>query len=83
VGDAACSHDPLSSRGLHDALATGIAGAAATSSALHGDPGTTHRYAATVSADYARYLRELAWFYAQETRYPAAPFWRDRVPSDR
>jgi flavin-dependent dehydrogenase len=82
VGDAACSHDPLSSRGLHDALATGITGADTVRAALAGDDGAPGRHAAAISAAYATYLRELTWFYAQERRFSTAPFWRGRVPPD-
>jgi flavin-dependent dehydrogenase len=82
VGDAACAHDPLSSRGLHDALATGIAGADAVALTLDGAVEAAGRYADTVSAGYRRYLRELAWFYAEERRFPAAQFWRSRASAD-
>jgi flavin-dependent dehydrogenase len=79
VGDAACAHDPLSSRGLYDALDTGIAAANATALALEGDVDATDRYAARVGDAYDSYLRELAWFYAAEGRFPASPFWCRRA----
>lgn len=59
VGDAACAHDPLSSQGLFDALRTGIAGAEAAADAVGGDRDAGSRYAATMAADYRKYLAEL------------------------
>ena len=72
VGDAACAHDPLSSRGLHDALTSGIAAAEAISE------NTVPAYAEQVAADYRAYLTDLDWYYRQETRFPDSPFWRAR-----
>jgi flavin-dependent dehydrogenase len=75
VGDAACAHDPLSSRGLHDALAGGIAAAEAV--AL-GEPSAIDAYASRVAAEYRTYLDDLAWFYRQEKRFPGSAFWSSR-----
>ncbi|WP_157437829.1 NAD(P)/FAD-dependent oxidoreductase [Actinoplanes subtropicus] len=69
VGDAARAHDPLSSRGLHDALTSGIAAAEAISE------NTVTAYAEQVAADYRAYLKDLDWYYRQETRFPDSPFW--------
>jgi 2-polyprenyl-6-methoxyphenol hydroxylase-like FAD-dependent oxidoreductase len=72
VGDAAGAHDPLSSRGLHDALTGGIAAAEAIAE------NTIPAYAEQVAADYRAYLKDLDWYYRQETRFPDSPFWRAR-----
>ena len=72
VGDAACAHDPLSSRGLHDALTSGTAAAEAIAE------NTVPGYAEQVAADYRAYLTDLDWYYRQETRFPDSPFWRAR-----
>ena len=72
VGDAARAHDPLSSRGLHDALTSGIAAGEAIAE------NTVPAYAEQVAADYRAYLEDLDWYYRQETRFPDAPFWRAR-----
>ena len=79
VGDAACAHDPLSSRGLHDAVAGGPEAAGCVARALAGDLEAPRRSAARTAADYLRYRRELAWYYDQERRFAGAPFWRHRV----
>jgi flavin-dependent dehydrogenase len=78
VGDAACAHDPLSSRGLHDAVSGGRDAAGCVLQALAGDSDAPRRSAARTAARYHRYRRELAWFYDQEQRFSEAPFWRDR-----
>jgi 2-polyprenyl-6-methoxyphenol hydroxylase-like FAD-dependent oxidoreductase len=72
VGDAARAHDPLSSRGLHDALTSGTAAAEAIAD------NTVPAYAEQVAADYRAYLTDLDWYYRQETRFPDSPFWRAR-----
>lgn len=72
AGDAACAHDPLSARGLHDALTGGIAAAEAIVS------DGIAAYAEQVAAGYRAYLNDLDWYYRQETRFPAAPFWQAR-----
>jgi flavin-dependent dehydrogenase len=72
VGDAACAHDPLSSRGLHDALTGGIAAAEAIVE------NTVPAYAEKTAADYRAYLKDLDWYYRQETRFPDSPFWQAR-----
>jgi flavin-dependent dehydrogenase len=79
VGDAACAHDPLSSRGLHDAIAGGLEAARCVEQVRDGGPDAPDRSAARFAADYDRYRRELAWYYGQERRFAGAPFWRNRV----
>jgi flavin-dependent dehydrogenase len=79
VGDAACAHDPLSSRGLHDAVAGGIGAAECVGRALDGDADAPLQWSARSAAAYDRYRRELAWFYDQERRFARQPFWRDRL----
>jgi flavin-dependent dehydrogenase len=74
VGDAASAHDPLSARGLHDALTGGIAAGQAIAT------GTIDAYASEVAAGYRRYLSELDWYYRQENRFPGTEFWAARQP---
>jgi flavin-dependent dehydrogenase len=79
VGDAAVSFDPLSSKGIANALYTGLAGARATQAALADDAAAPTRYAAHVAAIHAVYRAQLAQIYALETRWRDAPFWQRRV----
>lgn len=78
VGDAALAFDPLSSKGIANALYTGLAGARATRAVLAGDDAAAASYAAHVAAIHAAYRAQLAQIYALETRWPHAPFWRRR-----
>ncbi len=76
VGDAALAFDPLSSKGISNALYTG----------LHAAETILHNARDDGLAAYARHLREihrvyreqLRAFYAMETRWPDSPFWRRR-----
>lgn len=79
VGDAAMSFDPLSSKGIANALYTGLAGARATMAALAGDDAAPMRYAAHAAAIHAAYRAQLAHVYALEARWRDAPFWRRRA----
>jgi flavin-dependent dehydrogenase len=80
VGDAAASYDPLSSRGIGMALATGVAAAAVISRALReGRPGALAAYSDWLLADFSRYLAEWRRYYAAVvTRWPASSFWTSR-----
>ena len=72
VGDAAATHDPLSSHGITAAMAAGIdAAAAVQSSDFDG-------YAQRVIEFYALYLEMRQAYYAEERRWPEATFWRRR-----
>jgi len=72
AGDAAVSFDPISSQGIMSAMQLGrMAAEAAVQGTLHG-------YAAAVDALYERYSAMRASIYAQERRWPDAPFWERR-----
>lgn len=79
VGDAAVSFDPLSSRGLFNALFTGLAAAEAAHSHLSGDALSLDLYAQTIKGIKEAYRRQLSQSYASETRWPESPFWRRRI----
>lgn len=78
VGDAASSFDPLAAQGIDKALRTGRLAAQAILAALGGDEGAFGNYAATIAAEFDDYLRQRRAYYATETRWPDAPFWRRR-----
>ncbi len=78
VGDAAIAFDPLSSKGIANALYTGLRGARAVIDALGGDRAAPARYAAHVQQIFRVYREQLASFYALERRWPHATFWRRR-----
>jgi len=72
AGDAAASFDPISSQGIMSAMQFGQRAAEAV---LHG---TAIAYAAAIDALYERYSAMRASVYAQERRWPDAPFWARR-----
>jgi len=78
VGDAAQSFDPLSSKGIANALYTGIHGARTVAAALRGDIQALTRYDDHLAEIFRVYCGQATDVYRQEQRWPAAPFWRRR-----
>lgn len=78
IGDAALSFDPLSSKGIANALYSGLCAARALLAARRGDSAAAPRYDAHMAQIHAVYLEQCAGFYALEKRWPQAPFWRRR-----
>jgi flavin-dependent dehydrogenase len=84
IGDAAASIDPLASQGVEKAIAAADQAAAAVATAL-AEPALWPR----LLAGHAQWERELAQahgaaagaWYARESRFADAPFWRARQPS--
>lgn len=78
VGDAACSYDPLSAQGIHQALHSALL----ASQAIDVDPLapglTCSDYAGQVVAEFEQYLGNQGELYAAEQRFAHAPFWRRR-----
>jgi flavin-dependent dehydrogenase len=79
VGDAAASHDPLSSSGIVRALESGIQAGVAIDAALGtGRTEALRRYDDRRRLAYEQYLATRAGYYQMECRWPDAPFWRRR-----
>lgn len=78
VGDAALAFDPLSSKGIGNALYTGLRAAQAMLAEDGGDALATARYAAHLRSIHHVYRAQLAQVYAAERRWAAAPFWARR-----
>ncbi len=78
VGDAAMAVDPLSARGIYNALESGLRAARALAAKNRGDANAFKEYAAWMRARYERYSRARARYYAQETRWRDSEFWRRR-----
>jgi len=81
AGDAAMSFDPLSSQGLLNALFTGLAAAEAADRHLSGCEDALAGYVETLSRIWLAYRQHLSFWYAAETRWPHAPFWKRRHQS--
>jgi flavin-dependent dehydrogenase len=78
VGDAAQAFDPLSSKGIANALYTGQLAAAAILAHMNGNTGVIARYADHLREIYAVYRGHLRAFYAMEVRWPGSLFWKRR-----
>ena len=78
TGDAAAAYDPLSSHGIGSALAGGRSAARAVAASLTGDPTAFPAYRDRLLADYTHYLCTRHAYYADEQRWPTAPFWLRR-----
>jgi hypothetical protein len=61
------------------ALVTGEAAGRAMADWLRGRPEPAHAYERWLDARFAQYSTERRAYYALETRWPAAPFWRRRL----
>ena len=79
AGDAAASHDPLSSNGIPHALGSGIQAARAVADEMFGAGRLRAGYERSLFADYARYLKTRWANYGMERRWPDARFWKSRT----
>ncbi|HTZ45017.1 MAG TPA: tryptophan 7-halogenase [Jatrophihabitans sp.] len=78
VGDAAASHDPLSARGIYQALHTGTLAATELCAGEASPERVCTGYAETVLAEFEEYLANQRYLYAAEQRYADRPFWARR-----
>ena len=79
VGDAAASHDPLSSSGIPRALEAGIHAAAGIAAALQrGSFAPLEAHLRRVRQAFILYWQARHRYYAIEQRWPDAPFWQRR-----
>jgi flavin-dependent dehydrogenase len=81
VGDAGVFIDPLSSEGVHKAMASAITGAAVINTILQRPSMIPHAvdfYEGVQRSLYEAYYRQSAAYYHEEQRWPDAPFWRRR-----
>jgi flavin-dependent dehydrogenase len=81
AGDAGVFVDPLSSEGVHKAMASSITGAAVINTILQRPGMASHArdfYEGVQHSLYEAYYRQSAEYYREEQRWPDAPFWRRR-----
>ena len=81
VGDAGLFIDPLSSEGVHKAMASAITGAAVVNTILQRPTTAGHAigfYAEGQEATYRAHYSESARYYREESRWPDQPFWQRR-----
>ncbi|MBX3711434.1 MAG: tryptophan 7-halogenase [Lysobacter sp.] len=78
VGDAALAFDPLSSKGIANAIYTGLRAADALFHHESGDAAALDGYARHLLDIHRVYREQLRAFHAMETRWPEAPYWSRR-----
>lgn len=78
VGDAAMGFDPLSSKGIANALYTGVRAAGAIHASERGDDDAVGGYARHVREIHRVYRGQCWGFYAMEGRWVQSGFWRGR-----
>ena len=78
VGDAASSFDPISSQGIHKALADGVLAGEAIATFLRGNDDDLDEYRSSVASRFQHYLDQRNYFYGLEQRWPASAFWMRR-----
>ena len=76
AGDAAAAFDPLTSQGLPQALASGVAAAHAVRCLLAGDGSAADAYGTAVLRTWCHSLTGAHEVYASERRWPDSPFWQ-------
>jgi flavin-dependent dehydrogenase len=79
VGDAASAYDPISSQGIFKALSDGLSGGRRIVEFLAGRCDALASHQQDLDRRFDAYAQQRAYFYAQEQRWPDAPFWRERV----
>jgi flavin-dependent dehydrogenase len=81
VGDAGLFIDPLSSEGVHKAMASAISGAVVVNTILRRPTMARHAISFYDESQYNTYdshYRQSALYYREEGRWPDHPFWRRR-----
>lgn len=78
VGDAALAFDPLSSKGIANALYTGLRAADALLRHGRGDIDALDAHARHLLDIHRVYREQLCAFHAMERRWPEAPYWSRR-----
>ena len=82
VGDAGLFIDPLSSEGVHKAMASALTGAVVVNTLLQRPSMHPHAIALYESGQrdtYLNHYRQSAFYYRQEGRWPDRPFWQRRT----
>jgi flavin-dependent dehydrogenase len=82
VGDAGVFIDPLSSEGVHKAMASAITGVAIANTILQRPATTAHArqfYDESQRSTYEAHYQQSVIYYREEARWPDAPFWQRRA----
>jgi flavin-dependent dehydrogenase len=79
AGERAASYDPISGRGIFNALRDGAACGQAALGYLEGRRTEAEQYASRLDREFAAYAAERRRFYASEKRWYSEPFWQHRI----
>jgi len=83
VGDAASAYDPLTSQGIHKALAAGLQAGDAIARRLASEAPDFAAYGESLARSWKEYLSLRSYLYTREARWPDQPFWRARQAKTR
>lgn len=78
AGDACVAFDPLSGKGIYNALKGGILAAEAIIAKFHGNNKAFTEYSEWINSQFSNYLHMRTAFYNKEQRWCRTPFWRRR-----
>ncbi len=78
VGDAAASHDPLSSSGIPHAMGSGVQGAIVAINSLTKGGEAFSAYRDSIKNDFSQFLKTHWQYYSMVKRWPEATFWKRR-----
>ncbi len=78
VGDAAASHDPLSSSGIPHAMGSGVQGAIVAINSLTKVGEAFSAYRNSIKNDFSQFLKTHWQYYSMVKRWPEATFWKRR-----
>jgi flavin-dependent dehydrogenase len=83
AGDAALAFDPLSGRGVHKAIESGLRAAEAIARYFEGDSTGMVEYEDWTVQSFRSYLATRHRFYSSVERWPGSPFWARRIDSQQ
>ena len=83
VGDAAVSHDPLSSSGIPHAMGSGVQGAIVALDSLYNAGEARKAYQEGIQNDFHQYCKTHWQYYSQVKRWPDSVFWKRRTTAIR
>lgn len=78
AGDSCVAFDPLSGKGIYNALKGGILAAEAVIDRLNGNKEAFTEYSNWINSLFSNYLQMRRAFYNKEQRWPHSTFWRRR-----
>jgi flavin-dependent dehydrogenase len=82
AGDSLSSFDPLSGRGIFNALRSASLAAEAVHAPLHGRSAAINTFESRLRMEFMDYVRQRKLRYREEQRWPSNSFWQGRQRAD-